>query len=108
MPNPKVWKRAIVTLTFFLGALPLFSAALTLDEIKDKLLGILERVSVLKVELERVSGEGASGTHPELPCLSLGRTLRAGMEGEDVQKLQEFLIKSGLLAKDKATGYFGP
>ncbi|MBI2612302.1 peptidoglycan-binding protein [Candidatus Kaiserbacteria bacterium] len=109
MPNKKTWKRAIITLTILLGAFPLFSAALTLDEIKDKLLGILERVSVLKVEVERAADiTVGSGAHPYLPCLSLGRNLRAGMEGEDVQKLQEFLIKAGLLAEGKATGYFGP
>lgn len=109
MPNKTIWKRRIITLTILLGTFPLFSAALTLDEIKDKLLGILERVSVLKVEVERAAdGAKVSGAHPYLPCLSLGRNLRTGMGGEDVQKLQEFLVKAGLLAEDKATGYFGP
>lgn len=107
MPNKTIWKQAIITLTILLGIFPLVASALTLDEIKARLLGMLERVSVLKVELERAAVEGESGIHPTLPCLSLGRTLRLGMSGEDVAKLQQLLIKAGLLAEGKATGYFG-
>lgn len=99
--------KTAATLTILLGLAPFFTAALTLDEIKAKLLGILERVSVLNVELEKAATLKV-GEHPTLPCLSLGRNLRVGMEGEDVQKLQESLIKAGMLAEGKATGYFGP
>ena len=103
------FKRAIITLTIVFGVLPLAASALTLDEIKARLLELLERVSVLKVELEQAGqNTDASKTYPQLPCLSLGRTLRVGMSGEDVAKLQELLIRADLLGEGKATGYFGP
>lgn len=99
------YKRAVVAFVVLFAYVPLVSEALTLDEIKAQLLGILERVSVLKVELEVPATSTGSGQ--ALPCLSLGRTLSIGAEGEDVQKLQEFLIRAGLLQAGKATGYFG-
>lgn len=102
-------KRTIITLTIVVSVLPLAVQALTLDEIKVRLLELLERVSVLKVQLEQAGqNTDAPKAYPPLPCLSLGRTLRLGMRGEDVQKLQEFLIKAGFLAEGKSTGYFGP
>ncbi len=102
-------KRAVITLTIIVCVLPFAVQALTLDEIKVEFLGLLERVSALKAKLEQA---GQNTDKPkvfsQLPCLSLGRTLRFGMSGEDVQKLQELLIKGGFLAEGKSTGYFGP
>ncbi len=102
------FRRAVLILTLSFAVLPQLSHALTLDEIKEKLLGILQRTSAIKLEIEKAASVGSSGTHSVLPCLSLGRNVRAGMEGEDVMRLQELLIKAGLLGKGKATGYYGP
>ncbi|MBI2610767.1 peptidoglycan-binding protein [Candidatus Kaiserbacteria bacterium] len=99
-------KRNVVTLVLLL-LFPLAASALTLDEIKAQLLAILERVSVLKVEIERLEKPSLPQVGTMIPCLSLGRTLLMGMRGEDVQKLQEFLIAVDLLSEGNATGYFG-
>lgn len=99
-------KRSIGVI-ILLAAFPLLASALTLDEIKAQLLEILDRVTALQATIE-TAAPVTSDNRPFLPCLSLGRTLRAGMGGEDVQKLQELLIRVGMLSKGKATGYFGP
>ncbi len=38
----------------------------------------------------------------------LGQNLALGSRGDDVLKLQKFLIGEGMLASDASTGYFGP
>ncbi|MBI4093634.1 peptidoglycan-binding protein [Candidatus Kaiserbacteria bacterium] len=95
------------TFVLVLLAVPFVASALTLEEIQQRLQGLLQRVSVLKQELQ-VRETQKPPLPSNLPCLSLGRTLRAGMEGQDVKKLQDFLIGAGELAKGNATGYFGP
>lgn len=87
--------------------IPTAATALTLDEMQSQLLSMLERISVLKQELEQQQ-KATISSPSEVPCLSLSRTLRMGMKGQDVQKLQEFLIAFGVLSKNNATGYFGP
>src|SRR3989344_5301597 len=101
-------KRAITFLVTFLIACPLVSLALTADELKTQLEEMVGRLTAMKEELQRAQGNTVSSTPaPVLPCLSLGRTLQTGVRGEDVSKLQEFLIAGGYLAKGNVTGYFG-
>lgn len=98
---------ALVLLVFFV--VPLATSALTLEEIQERVRTLLERVSVLKQQLQEIE-QGQKPLPPlpaNLPCLSLGRTLHADMEGGDVRKLQEFLIGAGLLAKGNVSGYYG-
>ncbi len=93
-----------ILLVILLCASPCVSFALTVDEIKAQVQSMLERVAVLQAQLRIVQNRD-TGTYES--CLSLERTLHAGIEGEDVARLQQFLMKGGFLAEGNATGYFG-
>lgn len=111
-------KRQSVTL-FILLLLPSGTAAVTLEEIQAHIENVRARIEILRAELLHVPApaiQNASSTiqippqNPQfrhLPCISLARTLQRGSHGEDVQVLQRFLIKAGLLAQGNVTGYFG-
>ena len=68
-------------------------------------------------EEEESPGRGRSGqlppqasdrAHQVQRCLEFGRMLRQGDSGEEVEQLQEFLLKEGYFDHPRATGYFGP
>jgi peptidoglycan hydrolase-like protein with peptidoglycan-binding domain len=55
-----------------------------------------------------ISGNGNAGLTKILISLGITRNLTLGMEGEDVRRLQKFLISQGLLAQGFDTGTYGP
>jgi len=97
-------KRAILSLVAILVVGPLISYALTLDEIKAQLNGLLEQLSALNVQ----AGSANTVTTFTSSCPQFERNLGYGMSGEDVASLQQFLIRIDFLAAGNATGYFGP
>ena len=90
---------------------PLVASGLTAEDIKAQIQGILYRIEMLKTEMGNNANNTATSTSilpSGLPCLSLTRSLSFGSRGEDVQRLQKFLIAAKLLADGNATRYFGP
>ena len=104
--------KKIIPALFFLALIPFVASALTVEDIKAQIQGILERIEALKAQvLAGGTGSATSSTSAlpaGLPCLSLARALSLGSRGDDVRELQKFLIAAKLLAGDSATGYFGP
>ena len=104
--------RKAIPAVFFLVLVPLVASALTIEDIKVQIQGILDRIEILKTQVS-TGGTGSatssvSAVPTGLPCLSLARALSLGSRGDDVRELQKFLIAVKLLASDSATGYFGP
>lgn len=106
--------------TFFAAALiavPVFSSALTNDEIRAQLTALLAQLQAVQAQLKNANATTTiySTTATSTPaqsgeklyCPGLRRALAFGARGEDVKELQRFLVSKGLLAADSATGYFG-
>ncbi len=91
---------------------PIIASGLTAEDIKTQIQNLLYQIEVLKTGTEDDVVNSTATSTPllpyKLPCLSLTRTLSLGSRGEDVQKLQEFLIVAKLLPNGDATRYFGP
>jgi len=103
--------RKAIPAVFFLALVPLVASALTIEDIKVQIQGILDRIEILKTQVSGGTGSATSSVPAVptgLPCLSLARALSLGSRGDDVRELQKFLIAAKLLASDSATGYFGP
>jgi hypothetical protein len=61
---------------------------------------VLDQITALQEELNRLQ-KSTSGYFP------LIRDLYVGSQGEDVRRLQDFLIKNGVYSEARVTGYFG-
>ena len=99
----------IVAITFLF---PIVVSGLTVEDIQAQIQSLLGQVEILKTQDDSgtVNNTATStlALPAGLPCLSLTRPLSLGSRGEDVQKLQKFLIAAKLLATGNATRYFGP
>src|SRR3989344_4421345 len=104
--------KKIIPALFFLALIPFVASALTVEDIKAQIQGIVERIEALKAQVlaggMNSATSSVSALPTGLPCLSLARSLSLGTRGDDVRELQKFLIAAKLLAGDSATGYFGP
>lgn len=104
-------------LLFGISAAP--ASALTIDEIQSQIQSLLSKVTELTNQLNALRGQSsvdgsadnAISVYPLLNkhrvCNVLYRNLSAGIQGDDVASLQEFLKSEGYLSAN-ATGYFGP
>ncbi|MEK7133662.1 MAG: peptidoglycan-binding protein [Patescibacteria group bacterium] len=90
------------------------ASALTIDELQIQIRELLARVTDLTRQLQELRAQQSSPVVPGIPisyrhrvCSLLNRNLSQGIQGEDVQSLQEFLSEEGYLSVSP-TGYFGP
>lgn len=70
--------------------------------------GAAENRPVMDGGLPDLPEQASDRARQVMQCLQLGRTLRLGMTGDDVQQMQEFLREQGFFNFSTATGYYGP
>lgn len=71
---------------------------MTMAELQEKIREILDKINQLKAQLAEIQSQKAV----------FQNNLKYGDRGEDVEKLQEVLIREGLLGQGLNTGWFGP
>jgi len=70
---------------------------MTVEELKAKIKEIMQKIADLKAQLAELQ-----------KGMPFQANLRYGDRGDEVKKLQEALIKEGVLAEGLNTGWFGP
>ena len=104
---------------------PVFSSALTADELNSQIAALISQVAALQKQLIALpqaqpsvpTTTVATSTSAQSPssvstpsmfaCPLFTRSLGMGSRGDDVFTLQQFLIGQKLLTADSATGFFG-
>jgi hypothetical protein len=97
--------------------LPQATHAQSQEEMQMQLKALMEQVRTLQAQIAQKKIDMGSSTpmKPEMgmaremrACPMIARALRRGSNGEDVKKLQQFLIESGRLREGNMSGTFGP
>jgi peptidoglycan hydrolase-like protein with peptidoglycan-binding domain len=106
-------------------AVPVFTSALTADDLNAQVVALLSQIAALQKQMAGLPAlqspvvptvqatstplQSVSSTSVPLifACPLFTRTLSVGSRGDDVYSLQQFLIGQQLLTADSASGYFG-
>lgn len=107
----RIFVSALIALTL-VG--PLSASALTREELLEEIARLTKVVDVIKAQLRAIGIDvdsvdlGIPNTTPTTgsKCISWSRTMSLGMQGSDVQQLQVFLVRQGVLDSEP-TGYYG-
>src|SRR3569832_30254 len=109
-------RRVLITLSVALSfVLPLSAGALSIDELQSQLGSLLSQITTLQSQIAQLNAStstiSSTSANPAAPqaqsCPNVARGLGVGSHGADVASLQRYLIASGMLSSDAATGYFG-
>lgn len=87
----------------FLAA-PVFASADTLSDLRARIQALLSQVQQLRSQ----STSSPTATAGTASCPKLSHALSRGSRGDEVTKLQNFLVSQGLLGPESVTGFFGP
>ena len=85
---------------------PIFTGALTTDELRTQIQSLLDQVNALQQQLGSVTTT-TTATSGGAACVTINANLQRGSRGAEVLTLQQFLIAQGLLLSDSATSFFG-
>ncbi len=92
---------------FVLFALPLSASAATAAELQAQT--ILNQIAALQAQLNaNIAGGVGTRVTDSSSCPLVGRSLRRGISGDDVRRLQQFLARDpSIYPEATASGYFG-
>lgn len=103
------------------SAVPLVASGQTVDELRQQIAELFQRIQALQAEIDRTAqsgqgtntGTGSTGsigsgtTTAGGACVAISRGLDIGSRGSDVAELQRFLRSTGDFTYPEITGYFG-
>lgn len=95
-------KKALLT-CFLLAIFPIAASAATVEELRAQIEALLQQVTTLQQSTATQTTTTSSGQ-----CPLISRNLKAGMSGEDVTRLQQFLARDRVIYPEgTVSGYYG-